>query len=901
MFDQVIYTECNPQRDLLHKGRIVHKSGYGVFSMSQELLEKEDIKNLKGLYDLFIHSNCSKEKDANIGLFGSYIYTRTQGGLWAYIYDYGRPHCKNPLKERLHRSGIHIKQCLVGIPEERPCEWFGSSVWTAWLEHEDNYYFEDVMGYEPPFLPQLSSSLPQGEGLDRRCIAGFIYDGRQRALSGAVSFVLEQLRMPPTQQKVLLIRDTPENVNCWIAAITYCLPFHLARYVTFNTNISGLNNKINAKLFYYEDANAQRKALQDSEGVNKSPCFLIAGFHPRDESCSAVKQFSAGTFVILDGEKKQLGCEQDIRKPYFQAVEQFGADIEDMCANVMTIPPEDITKADLPGLYEACSHLLGGRNDNTYYSMLDDLRVIVSYGIPLRPMCERLLDAALVRYDMFAETDRNSNYPLLEIMTKLARVCCREDDVTGCIADGLQKTIRNISDGAAFAENWRSVRNSVLGELVQPILCEVLNDTELETYYLRFPQSDPLSIETLMDMYLLMLTNEGNVADTIFSSKVRMNFLYYGMLSLSYHEEALRNVLPRLKNYDKVMDYLVFNVGAALMKNDPEKAYIWFNTVIDECGMGLMDIVAGVCGIKGVVIDQVEGYLQSRVAKTKKIDGIIVAALNNAVKTLGGQDITGVRLFEEGVRCSQLSELPAVITLIRQSSITDRANELLFDEIDQRLLLRCSDQSIDDKVFNNMSSWGRKLRRKAGCAEMREFVSSFERVADAERALSFIRELQKKGLILPSGFVRSSCWQAIMDRAVMLYDGEVYINLLTMGETDRAGEMAESLVCNALEKSSAAGYTERQMLALCSAGVVSYKVSVRTEPELIKLRKSVLDVLAFQAGNYYKPNIELKIQKSKEYDSSVRETLLKMLKDCKGSQKKPGGFGKLRNMFSRDK
>ena len=91
------------------------------------------------------------------------------------------------------------------------------------------------------------------------------------------------------------------------------------------------------------------------------------------------------------------------------------------------------------------------------------------------------------------------------------------------------------------------------------------------------------------------------------------------------------------------------------------------------------------------------------------------------------------------------------------------------------------------------------------------------------------------------------------------------------------------------------------MLALCSAGVVSYKVSVRTEPELIKLRNSVLDVLAFQAGNYYKPNIELKIQKSKEYDSSVRETLLKMLKDCKGSQKKPGGFGKLRNMFSRDK
>ena len=108
-------------------------------------------------------------------------------------------------------------------------------------------------------------------------------------------------------------------------------------------------------------------------------------------------------------------------------------------------------------------------------------------------------------------------------------------------------------------------------------------------------------------MFFTMLSNEGNVNDNVFKSRVRVEFVFRGVLDLSGYEENLMRIVQKIKRYDRVMEYLNFNVGAALLHSKPENANRWFNMVIDECGLSLFDICEGLCSIHGVTTEPPAG------------------------------------------------------------------------------------------------------------------------------------------------------------------------------------------------------------------------------------------------------------------------------------------------------
>lgn len=896
MLDQIIYTECNPQRDLLHEGKIVHKSGYGIFSMSKEIFTDENNKNLRNLYEIFTFSNCTKEKDEAIGTFGSYIYTETLSGMRIFMFDYGRPHCKNPLKERLHRSGIHIKQCFVGQPKDYPYKWFGTSVWNAWKRHEDEYFLDDVPGYEPPFLPCISDNPPEDSGVDVNEIRQFVQSGRQTALASAVGFVLQQLKLPKDEQKVLLIRDDPVNAEKWITAIGMAMPAAMAKRITFNTNINNLSSKTETRLFYAADSNARRAASAEIENQKKYPYFLIACYHPHDESSAAVRQFAASRYIILDGERKALDYSPvDIHRKYYRVVEEYNELLRVFSDNVITA--DDITSEniDIPELFDAYWYLTNTSIPWDYRNTVNSIYLVTDNGLPERKLSARILEACLSKYSQFAETDRQGNYLLLERMTRLAKQCGREGDVTACIADGIQKTLTR-SGGTLFAANWASIRNSVLSELAQPVLSELLNDTELEMYCIKFSSRDPLSVETMLDMFFTMLSNQGNVAENFFISDIRVNFVLRGIMVLSDHEENLMRIVRSIKRYDKILNFLIFNVGAALLNSKPENANRWFNLMIDECGLSLFDICGGLCGIQGITTDRVEDYLRSRVTKTGVLDASIITAFNHTVKRIGKNDRTGIRLFEEGIRLAKAEDFNNIVMFVQQCSLSAQASEEIYSWMDHKLMFRCDSNEVSEKTFDSLKRWAVRLRKPCKSIMLRELFVITERTSNPKRAVAVLREFAENKITLPVGYCTSAPIKKMTDKIGTLYDGEVYITFMTMFDTSEQEKLVTTVVCQLMDQAVQANLPERQMIPLCSAAVLPYSIAASAQQRADQTKKLILEILELRMADYYRPNLEARIIKSRDCDRNVRDVLLKMIKNRKNGVKK-SGIGGLFNIF----
>lgn len=152
MLNQLIYTRCMPHRELKNKGQVVRTDGFGVFSMSQELVTNPPVSNYDFLQTRLAVQNGAKETSF-IGLFNSYEYTALSSDVYAMSFEVARPHCREPRKNgQGHRTGTYIKQCFVGKPGDYPFKWFGATAWNAHLKSENDYYLDENPSAEPAWL-----------------------------------------------------------------------------------------------------------------------------------------------------------------------------------------------------------------------------------------------------------------------------------------------------------------------------------------------------------------------------------------------------------------------------------------------------------------------------------------------------------------------------------------------------------------------------------------------------------------------------------------------------------------------------------------------------------------------------------------------------------------------------
>lgn len=215
MLNQLIYTRCMPHRELKNKGQVVRADGFGVFSMSQELVANPPVSNYDFLQTRLAVQNGAKETSFT-GLFNSYEYTALSSDVYAMSFEVARPHCKEPRKNgQGHRTGTYIKQCFVGKPGDYPFKWFGATAWNAHLKSENDYYLDENPSAEPAWLNNVQE-MPTGSYITVEQIKQFVNAGRANAVKAGIWFLVHEYAKPENERKVLLIKDIPENVELWI-------------------------------------------------------------------------------------------------------------------------------------------------------------------------------------------------------------------------------------------------------------------------------------------------------------------------------------------------------------------------------------------------------------------------------------------------------------------------------------------------------------------------------------------------------------------------------------------------------------------------------------------------------------------------------------------------------------
>lgn len=906
MLNQIIYTRCSPHRDLRNQGQVVRGDGFGVFSMSQELFADPRLDSFDFLQARLAVQNGAKETSPT-GLFNSYEYTAIAPEVYAYSYEVARPLCKTPRKNgQGHRTGTYIKQCLVGEIRGYPCEWFGASVWNACKKSENDYYLDGDPAAAPPLLPCVSDMAENGY-IHRALIQKFVSDGRASAVKAAIWFLLHEFDKPENERKVLLIKDVPENVERWIAAIEYGFSSEMARKITFTTNRSKLGTQTDSALFYYTDeAGRFQPMMNRSMPQTRHPYCMIVGYHPKDNFCAALKPMAASNFVLLDGMAKTIDVRPDgsIRMPYYDAVVSYGSDIQDFCSQVLPcIPAADLTGC-LPELFDAYKYLLDAdhRADTWKYTgTVDAFRTLLKFGLLTKARYhEYLLDECLSVYPHFANEDESCQYQLLRILWNIARTRGREREITGCIADRLVVELESLpGNGAALTKTWNAVKAADIMPIVRPALKELLNDVELMNYASQFQRSDVGAIGTVSDMFFCMLDAERVGVRAIEESKEKFNFTCMAMIGMLDDPKRLSEVLKRLAGARALFDRLTLAVAEYLERSMPDKTELWWDMVIEASGGNVIELCRNLSRSRSATIDFIERLLANWIYRTGKCDRDTLTAFVSSTDRMGCKKQTGRIFFDTWIKAASPNEFAHIIHGIKRCALQPSVEQELFRTMDASLPFE--ESGVNPAVYQEIEQWAGGMGMESRSAAFFEFGRSFEKEKNPERAIELANSFADKRYTISDRFAQSGYFKSLASKAADLCSPRLHLVMLCLyniPDPARQERFVDAYVLELLACTKSRHLAD-ELISICEASISRDMVPGRDIRYVRDIQGMLEAALCKRLVQYYKPNLIEQVARSQRCRPEVKERLISMLRDA-GQKAAPRGIGGIiNNLFGR--
>ena len=907
MLDQLIYTRCSPQRDLKSKGQVVHDDGFGVFSMSPELFSNERLPSYDFLQARLAVPNGAKE-NSPVGLFNSYEYAMAAPGVYTFSYEVARPRCQIlRANGKGHRAGTYIKQCLIGDIEGYPAEWFGSAVWDAHLRSENDYYLDSAPHAEPPWLSQVSSTPANGSVGPSR-VKEFVSDGREEAVKAGIWFLVREFGKPEGERKVLLIKDTPDHVELWIAAIEYGFSASMAQKITFTTNRSKLGTQADSALFYYTDATGRYHSMMNrSVPQTRHPYCMIVGYHPKDIFCSALKQTPASSFVIIDGTAKTISFQPDdtIRMPYYSAAVRYDADIQDFCNVVLPSLPLHEPTGNLPRLFDAYKYLLDSGHRSDKWNYADTLRhfaVLLQYGVPGSPALNNyLIDECLAAYPRFGSEDERRGYTLLKYMWNIAKAVGRERDITGCAADIAGNALNALTDRSnRITAMWQALNASGAVRILQPALRDLFNDTELTNYTRQFKNSDPASVETALNMFFCMLDTERLGAASIGDTNETYSFVCMAIVQLMDDHSRLSGALRKLNAAPDLFNRISMSVAQYLEKYEPVRITDWWNAILDVCGSDVIKLCRKLCDSRSASIEMVEQLLVNRLEQARRFDPDLGAAFGEAIARLGAKPDTGKRLFGACVQMSQPDDFAGIIRAIQKCNVDRRVEEEIFRLMDSRLPYDAA-KNVDPAVCREIRRWASSLDTASRSVTFYEFKRNFERARKAEKAVDLACAFAGMRFTANEGFLTSDSFADIAAVSAGFCDADLHIALLCLfqgidGTTmDRYADAYAAGILSVTKNRNMAV----QLISLCEAAMYKFTIPGRSAAFVSDMQRSLDASLEKQLAEYYKPALVEQVSQYGDCDQNVRKKLILLLKNA-GEKARPKGLSGLwNNLFGK--
>lgn len=907
MLDQLIYTRCSPHRDLKNNGQVVRGDGFGVFSMNSELFTGRRITNFDFLQARLAVQNGAKETSP-AGLFNSYEYAMVAPNVFSLSYEVARPHCKIPRSNgQGHRTGTYIKQSFVGEIESYPAEWFGATAWDAHLKSENDYYLDNDPNASPALLPQVPNA-PQNGYINAALVKRFVNDGRTEAVKAGIWFLLQEFEKNEGERKVLLIKDTPENVEMWIAAIEYGFSAPMARKITFTTNRSKLGTQADSILFYYTDDTGRFYPMMNrSIPQTRHPYCMIVGYHPKDNFCSALKQMATSNFVIIDGTTKNIGFQPDdsVRKPYYSAVVQYDADIQDFCDVILpSLPFQDLT-GKLPELFDAYKYLLDSNHKSDKWGYSDTiycLNILLQFGVPNNPaLTNYLIDECLNVYQRFAREDETQSFSLLKYMWNLAKAVGRGRDITGCLADIISHKLCNLTTrNNDISGTWQALKAAGMTTVLQPALRDLFNDTELPDLAKQIKNCDATSVETVLDMFFQMLNSERTGISAIAESNEKYSFVCLSIVALLNDSFRLTELLKKLNAAPDLFNEISLSVAEYLDKYEPAKSAAWWDTIMDVCGGSVLELCRKLCSSKSANIEMVEQLLSNRLERTRRFDNDLGKAFAESIKVLGKKPDTGSRLFSTWIKISTPSEFSEIIHTVKKCALSVRVEEDLFYLIDERLPYDAT-RGITPMIYREVSQWATALNKTSKGASFYEFKRAFEKERKVEKAANLAYSFADMRFSVNEKFLSSNYFADLASIGAEFCDADLHIALLCLFQNIDGATMnhyVDDYVAKILEVTKSR-YFVAQLVSLCEATMYKFKVPGRTAAFVNDVQRMLDTSLAKQLVDYYKPTLADQVSKYTDCEQSVRVKLITLLKDI-GEKAAPKGLGGLfNNLFGK--
>lgn len=907
MLDQLIYTRCSPHRDLKSNGQVVRGDGFGVFSMNSELFTGKRITNFDFLQARLAVQNGAKETSP-VGLFSSYEYAMVAPNVFALSYEVARPHCKIPRSNgQGHRTGTYIKQAFVGEIESYPAEWFGATAWDAHLKSENDYYLDNDPNASPAFLSQVPNA-PQNGYINAEVVKRFVNDGRTEAVKAGIWFLLQEFEKNEGERKVLLIKDTPENVELWIAAIEYGFSAPMARKITFTTNRSKLGTQADSILFYYTDDTGRFYPMMNrSIPQTRHPYCMIVGYHPKDNFCAALKQMATSNFVIIDGTSKSISFQPDdsVRKSYYSAVVQYDADIQDFCNVILpSLPFQDLT-GKLPELYDAYKYLLDFNHKSDKWGYSDTicfLNILLQFGVPNNPaLTNYLIDECLNVYQRFAREDETRGFSLLKYMWNLAKAVGRERDITGCIADIISYKLCNLTTcNNDISSTWQALKAAGMTTVLQSALRDLFNDTELPDLAKQIKNCDASSVETVLDMFFQMLNSERIGISSIAESNEKYSFVCLSIVALLNDSFRLTELLKKLNAAPDLFNGISLSVAEYLDKYEPTKSAAWWDTIMDVCGGSVLELCRKLCSSKSANIEMVEQLLSNRLERTRRFDNDLGKAFAESIKVLGKKPDTGSRLFSTWIKISTPSEFSEIIHAVKKCALSVRVEEDLFYLIDERLPYDAT-RGITPMIYREVSQWATSLNKTSRSASFYEFKRAFEKERKVEKAVNLAYSFADMKFSVNEKFLSSNYFTDLVSIGAEFCDADLHIALLCLFQNIGGTTMnhyVDDYVAKILEGTKSR-YFVAQLVSLCEATMYKFKVPGRTAAFVNDVQRMLDASLAKQLVDYYKPTLADQVSKYTDCEQSVRVKLITLLKDI-GEKAAPKGLsGLFNNLFGK--
>lgn len=880
MLDQVIYTRCMPHRDLINKGAVSRSDGFGVFSMSQSIFDPEKQIDLGGLKRQLAKKNGAKEKDA-VGLISSYEYFAVSDTKYALTYEVPRPFLQDARGSYSNRADNFIKQGLVGALKGYPCEYFGANCWDAYKKGENEYYIES----DPAWLCQISD-VAAGGTVSKNRVRTFVQDGRADAVKTAVWFLMEEYSKPVGERKVLLIRDYPANVELWVAAIEYAFSAAMARQITFTTNRTNLNGQTETALFYYTDAAGKFYPNRvGGSSLTRTPFCMIVGFHPQDRYCTNVRQQAASSFVILDGAAKTLNIPVDnsIQAPYFSAVVQYDADIEDFCGILLpSLPLKQITK-DLPKLFDAYKYLLDSSHNSEkwgYASTVQHLNCLTAFGLPCNDALNKyLLDECIRAYGKFAEQDENGKYPLLKIMWRIAGALHREQEVAGCVADRLAEALTQLgSRGDMLCRSWRAAENGGVFNMLRSFLREMFADSELQRYSSQFRNCRVETIGTVADMYLQMLTNEPGGMSIIMDKEARFMFIRDMLANMVDDRWAAKELLGKLNRVENLVNAQAVAVAEYLDSQNSRQTDQWWDIIVEVSGGTVLELCKRLCSYSKAKIELVEKLLSNHILQNRKCDWEVQDIFKRAATKFGLKNDTGLVFFRSWIKVMKNTDISSIIFAARQMNLSKSVAREIFSLLDNAVGYDIMERPFE-KVARDLDEWGRELGVASRTLAFGKLCRALDRARDADDVIDTVREFGEKQYSVDDEFVDSEYFARIVRKTSELESEELTLELLlafrfesSQAHQDFVDEYVQ------IAMSPLRGPAKiRQMVVLTGAMILRISRKSARSTAVNAVQDYLEASLKANLPKYTRSGDMERIEKH-ECDKDVREELLELLK-----------------------